>query len=121
MPDHKFPMILTTGRLLEHWHTGSMTRKSGDLNIQEPEATVSMNPDDIKKLSLKRGEKVKVETRRGFIKLKLREDRKITKGVIFIPFCYIEAPANFLTDSNLDPFGKIPEFKFSAANVVLDN
>ena len=98
-----------------------MTRKSGDLNIQEPEATVSMNPDDIKKLSLKRGEKVKVETRRGFIKLKLREDRKITKGVIFIPFCYIEAPANFLTDSNLDPFGKIPEFKFSAANVVLDN
>ena len=61
---------------------------------------------------------VKVETRRGSIRLKLREDRNISIGMLFIPFCFLEAPANFLTDSNLDPFGKIPEFKFSAANVV---
>ena len=118
LPDSKYPLILTTGRLLEHWHTGAMTRRSYDLNIQEPEATVSMNPEDMKKLSLIRGEMVKVQTRRGSINLILREDRNISMGMLFIPFCYFEAPANFLTDSNLDPFGKIPEFKFSAANVV---
>ena len=118
LPDSKYPLILTTGRLLEHWHTGAMTRRSYDLNIQEPEATVSMNPEDIKKLSLIRGEMVRVETRRGSISLILREDRNISMGILFIPFCYLEAPANFLTDSSLDPFGKIPEFKFSAAKVV---
>ena len=61
---------------------------------------------------------VRVETRRGSISLILREDRNISMGILFIPFCYLEAPANFLTDSSLDPFGKIPEFKFSAAKVV---
>ena len=121
LPDSKYPLILTTGRLLEHWHTGTMTRQSHDLNAQEPQATVSMNPEDIKKFSLVRGEMVKVETRRGSINLILREDRNISIGILFIPFCYLEAPANFLTDSNLDPFGKIPEFKFSAANIVSIN
>ena len=111
-------MILTTGRLLEHWHTGAMTRRSYDLNNQEPSATVSMNPEDIKNLSLKKGKKVIVKTRRGSIKLILREDRNISIGVLFIPFCFVEAPANILTDSKLDPYGKIPEFKFSAASVV---
>ncbi len=120
LPDSEYPLILTTGRLLEHWHTGSMTRRSYDLNLQEPQATVSMNPRDIKDFSLKRGQRVKVQTRRGSINLTLREDRNITSGILFIPFCYLEAPANFLTDSNLDPFGKIPEFKFSAANIVSD-
>ena len=117
VPDVKFPMILTTGRLLEHWHTGAMTRRSKMLEAQEPTPTVSMHPKDIKKYGFKRGDLVLVETRRGKIKILLREDRDVSLGMLFIPFCFTEAPANFLTNPQLDPFGKIPEFKFSAANI----
>ncbi len=115
--DKEFPMILTTGRLLEHWHTGAMTRRASFLNSQEPEAIVSMNPQDIKSMGFKKGQKVKVKTRRGDIVLKIREDIEMKKGMIFVPFCFQEAPANILTSAQLDPYGKIPEFKYSAARV----
>ncbi|MEJ8562336.1 formate dehydrogenase subunit alpha [Yoonia sp. GPGPB17] len=117
LPDDDFPMVLTTGRMLEHWHTGAMTRRATHLNAQESEAVVSMHPKDIGRMGFQRGQQVTVETRRGAITLTLRADRDVTPGMLFIPFCFVEAPANFLTNPQLDPFGKIPEFKFSAARI----
>lgn len=117
LPDDTYPMVLTTGRLLEHWHTGSMTRRSTILDLLEPEAVVSMNGTDIRRMNLSAGNMVRVTTRRGTITLKLREDWELPQGLIFIPFCYAEAPANALTNPQLDPFGKIPEFKFCAVRV----
>ncbi|MGR3289943.1 MAG: formate dehydrogenase subunit alpha, partial [Paracoccaceae bacterium] len=117
LPDAEYPLVLTTGRLLEHWHTGAMTRTSDALNAQEPVAVVSMHPRDIGKMGFERGQLVTVETRRGAITLTLRADRDVTPGMLFMPFCFGEAPANVLTNPELDPFGKIPEFKFSAARI----
>ncbi len=117
LPDEEYPLVLTTGRMLEHWHTGAMTRTSDALNAQEPEAVVSMHPRDIGVMGFERGQMVSVETRRGAVTLKLRADRDVTPGMLFMPFCYGEAPANVLTNPKLDPFGKIPEFKFSAARI----
>lgn len=118
LPDEEFPLVLTTGRMLEHWHTGAMTRRASMLNAQEPIPVVSMHPRDIGRHGFERGQQVSVETRRGAITLTLRADRDVTEGMLFIPFCYVEAPANFLTNPQLDPYGKIPEFKFSAARIV---
>ena len=117
IPDAEFPMILTTGRLLEHWHTGTMTRRSAVLDWAEPEAVVHLNPEDIKRHGLTPGGFVTVSTRRGTITLKVRSDRQVAPGVLFIPFCYAEAPANELTNPALDPFGKIPELKYCAARI----
>ena len=117
LPDAEYPMILTTGRMLEHWHTGAMTRRATQLNAQEGEPVVSMHPKDIGRQGLTRGQQVIVETRRGAITLTLRADRDVTQGMLFVPFCFVEAPANRLTNPHLDPFGKIPELKFSAARV----
>ena len=110
-------MILTTGRQLEHWHTGAMTRKASNLDAIEPEASVSLSPIDIKKNNLKPGDKIKVSTRRGSINIRVRQDEAIPQGVLFIPFCYNEAAANLLTNPALDPYGKIPEFKYCAARI----
>jgi formate dehydrogenase major subunit len=117
VPDDDYPMVLTTGRLLEHWHTGAMTRRAGALNDLEPEPIACMHPRDIERLGATAGEPIRVETRRGVIDLTLRADRDVSAGMVFIPFCYGEAPANVLTNPQLDPFGKIPEFKFCAARV----
>ncbi len=117
LPDEEFPLILTTGRLLEHWHTGSMTRRATVLDHLEPEAIVSMNRWDMKRMSINPGEEVQVKTKRGSIVIKVRSDKEIPEGMVFIPFCFAEAAANVLTNPQLDPYGKIPEFKFSAANV----
>mgnify|MGYP006786022023 FL=1 len=117
LPDQNFPFVLTTGRLLEHWHTGAMTRRSNTLDHIEPEAIVNMNRLDMKNLKLEPGNKVQVKTRRGSIELSVRQDTELPKGMIFIPFCFSEAAANKLTNPQLDPFGKIPEFKYCAANI----
>ncbi|MEK9645406.1 MAG: formate dehydrogenase subunit alpha [Alphaproteobacteria bacterium] len=117
VPDDDYPMILTTGRILEHWHTGAMTRRSTVLDRIEPEATANLSPRDIARLGANPGDMVRVETRRGAIELRARADRDVPEGVVFIPFCYVEAAANILTNPMLDPFGKIPEFKFCAARV----
>ncbi len=117
MPDAEFPLVLTTGRLLEHWHTGSMTRRATKLDALEPEAIVGLNPRDMEQMSLKAGDVVTVTTRRGALTLKARRDRDVSPGMVFIPFAFAEAPANMLTNPQLDPVGKIPEFKFCACKV----
>ncbi len=117
MPDASYPMILTTGRLLEHWHTGAMTRRASVLDAIEPEAVAHLSPRDLKRLGVAPGAFVRVATRRGTIELVARADRDVPPGLVFIPFCYAEAAANVLTNPALDPFGKIPEFKFCAARV----
>ncbi|MDH3637446.1 MAG: formate dehydrogenase subunit alpha [Gammaproteobacteria bacterium] len=116
-PDQEFPMILTTGRLLEHWHTGAMTRRSAVLDALEPEAVASLSPADFEKRGISAGDPIRIVTRRGAIELKSRCDTAIPEGVIFVPFCYAEAAANVLTNPALDPFGKIPEFKFCASRI----
>jgi formate dehydrogenase major subunit len=116
-PDGEFPMILTTGRQLEHWHTGAMTRRATVLDELEPEAVASLSPEDLSRLNIRPGTRIRVTTRRGDIELTARVDNAVPQGMIFIPFCYAEASANVLTNPALDPFGKIPEFKFCAARV----
>lgn len=116
-PDEEYPMILTTGRQLEHWHTGSMTRRAAVLDWAEPEANASMHPKTLRKMGVEPGEMITVETRRGAISIMARADRAVSEDMIFIPFAYVEAAANVLTNPSLDPFGKIPEFKFSACRV----
>lgn len=117
MPDDEYPMVLTTGRQLEHWHTGAMTRRATVLDEIEPEAIARMSSGDMRKLGIDPGDTIRVATRRGVIELKARRDGAVPDGLIFIPFCYAEAAANMLTNPQLDPFGKIPEFKFCAARV----
>ncbi len=116
-PDAEYPMVLTTGRQLEHWHTGSMTRRSNVLDALEPEAVGYLSARDMERLGIRTGEFMRVSTRRGEIRLKARIDGAIPPGLVFIPFAYAEAAANVLTNPQLDPFGKIPEFKYCAAKV----
>jgi len=116
--DDEYPMVLTTGRQLEHWHTGAMTRRAGVLDAIEPAAIACLSPADLGHLGLEGGDRIRVETRRGAIETTVRVDGAVPKGMVFIPFCYAEAAANILTSPLLDPFGKIPEFKYCAAKVA---
>jgi formate dehydrogenase major subunit len=115
LPDAEYPMVLSTGRVLEHWHTGSMTRRAQVLDQIEPEAVAFMSPKDMRKKKLAPGDFIRLETRRGAVEVKVRSDRDVPENMVFMPFCYAEAAANLLTNPALDPFGKIPEFKFCAA------
>jgi formate dehydrogenase major subunit len=117
-PDAEYPMVLITGRQLEHWHTGSMTRRAGVLDAIEPEPVASLHPQDIAALGLVPGDIVTVASRRGAISLYARVDEGTPPGAVFIPFCYYEAAANRLTNPALDPVGKIPEFKYCAVRVT---
>ena len=114
VPDSEYPFVLTTGRQLEHWHTGAMTRRSEVLDALEPSASVSLNPKDLARLGARAGDWLRVASRRGAIELAARSDDGVPEGVLFIPFAYVEAAANVLTNPTLDPFGKIPEFKYCA-------
>jgi formate dehydrogenase major subunit len=117
LPDEQYPYVLSTGRVLEHWHTGAMTRRSAVLDELEPEAMAHLPPRELERLGIEPGDMIRVSTRRGVIELKVRVDSDVPDGMVFIPFCYAEAAANILTNPALDPFGKIPEFKFCAAQV----
>jgi formate dehydrogenase major subunit len=117
LPDDEYPFVLNTGRLLEHWHTGSMTRRSFALDAIQPEAHVYLNPDDAARMGVSAGEYVRVSSRRGSIELRARLSHRDTPGTCFIPFHFREAAANLLTIDEIDPFGKIPEFKFCAVRV----
>jgi formate dehydrogenase major subunit len=116
-PDHDYPFILTTGRQLEHWHTGSMTRRAMVLDAIEPTAVAAVSRGTIAQLGIRPGDMIRVTTRRGSVELSSRQDDAVPDGVVFIPFAYVEAAANLLTNPALDPFGKIPEFKYCAAKV----
>jgi formate dehydrogenase major subunit len=118
VPDAHYPFVLITGRQLEHWHTGSMTRRSEVLHAVEPMPTVSMCGADLQALGVQAGDVVTVASRRGHVSLRVRLDEGTPVGAVFIPFAYQEAAANLLTNPALDPFGKIPELKYCAVSVT---
>ncbi|MEY2955798.1 MAG: hypothetical protein RL123_526, partial [Pseudomonadota bacterium] len=117
VPDRDYPLILITGRMLEHWHTGSMTRRAGALDALEPEAFVALHPATLSRMGLAPGDMVRVTTRRGTLEARARADRAVAEDCLFMPFAFVEAAANVLTNPQLDPFGKIPEFKYAAARL----
>jgi formate dehydrogenase major subunit len=117
LPDDEYPFVLNTGRLLEHWHTGSMTRRSYALDSISPRPQVYLNPDDAAGLGLADGAMARVSSRRGTILLEARVSHREARGNCFIPFHFREAAANLLTIDEIDPVGKIPEFKFCAVRV----
>jgi len=116
-PDADYPFVLITGRQLEHWHTGSMTRRAVVLDAIEPMATASLCGDDLQQMGLQPGDVITVRSRRGQVTIHLRRDDGTPRGAIFIPFAYYEAAANLMTNAALDPVGKIPEFKYCAVAV----
>ena len=117
LPDEEYPFVFMTGRQLEHWHTGTMTRHSRVLNTIEPWPYVLVNPDDLHALDMESGDLLTIESRRGALSVATRVDEGMQQGVFMMPFTYHEAAANLLTNDALDPFGKIPEFKFCAIRV----
>ena len=118
LPDEDYPFVLVTGRQLEHWHTGAMTRRATMLDAIEPVAVASLHSADLAKIGVQGGDKIKLASRRGEVKCFARVDDGMSPGQVFMPFCYREAAANLLTNEALDPFGKIPEFKFCALQVA---
>jgi formate dehydrogenase major subunit len=118
-PDSEYPWVLITGRQLEHWHTGSMTRRSGVLDAIEPDPVASLHPSDMRAMGIEPGELITIKSRRGEVVLYARADESSPRGSVFVAFCFYEAAINKLTNSALDPFGKIPEFKYCAVQVSL--
>jgi formate dehydrogenase major subunit len=117
-PDEEYPLVLITGRQLEHWHTGAITRRASVLDYIEPEPVASVHPLDLDELGVVPGGTITVESRRGSVSLYARADDGTPRGAVFVPFCYYEAAANMLTNPVLDPVGKIPEFKYCAIRVT---
>jgi formate dehydrogenase major subunit len=117
LPDEQYPLVLNTGRVLEHWHTGSMTRRAAALDALEPEAFIGIHPEDARGIGIANGDRVRVTSVRGSIALRARVSGREYRGAVFIPFHYREASANLLTTDEVDPEGKIPEFKFCAVRV----
>ena len=117
LPDDEYPFVLNTGRLLEHWHTGAMTRRSAALDAIAPEAFVAIHPEDATELGVCEGDRVAIESRRGRIRLSAKLTTREIRGAVFVPFHFREAAANLLTLDEIDPDGKIPEFKFCAVKV----
>ncbi len=117
-PDTEYPMVLITGRQLEHWHTGSMTRRASVLDALEPDPVALIHPLDLQNLGVKPGDLVTIASRRGEVSLYARADENSPRGAVFVAFCYYEAAINRLTNAALDPFAKIPEFKYCAIKVT---
>jgi len=117
LPNEEYPFVLNTGRMLEHWHTGSMTRRSYALDAIAPTAQVFIHPDDAAELGLEDGDLARVRSRRGVIELAAKVSHREARGNCFIPFHFREAAANLLTTDEIDPVGKIPEYKFCAVRI----
>jgi predicted molibdopterin-dependent oxidoreductase YjgC len=118
LPDKEYPLLLTTGRVLYHYHTGSMTRRDAGLNFRYPEGHVEMHPADAMEMGVADGERVRVTSRRGRIEMPVMVTSRSLQGTVFIPFHFFEAAANRLTNPVLDPIGKIPEYKVCAVKVT---
>ncbi|MCB1775708.1 MAG: molybdopterin-dependent oxidoreductase, partial [Gammaproteobacteria bacterium] len=118
LPDDEFPMVLITGRQLEHWHTGAMTRRASVLDALEPSPVATLNPQQLARLGIEPGQAIRIRSRRGEVMLTARVDPGLQPMQVFLPFCYHEAAANLLTNEALDPDGKIPEFKFCAVQCL---
>jgi len=114
-----YPLILTTGRVLEHWHTGTMSRRSKVLNELNPNGVVEMHPSDAAKLGLVEHDLIVVASKRGKLEAPVHITENLSPGLVFMPFHWREAAANILTNDALDPIAKIPEYKVSAVNAVL--
>ena len=117
LPDREYPWVLITGRQLEHWHTGVMTRRVPVLDSIEPDPVASLHPEEMARIGVQPGDSILLKSRRGEVTLDARADEGLQPGQIFLPFCYAEAAANLLTNEALDPAAKIPEFKFCAVQV----
>jgi formate dehydrogenase major subunit len=118
-PDSQYPFVLITGRQLEHWHTGSMTRRASVLDAIEPDPVALVHPLDLALLGGQPGDLITLASRRGEVTLYARADDSSPRGAIFVPFCYYEAAINKLTNAALDPFAKIPEFKYCAIKATM--
>jgi formate dehydrogenase alpha subunit len=116
-PDQEYPLTLTTGRIMFHYHTGSMTRRSEKLDQEVPEGYVEISPADAEQRGIRKSAKVRVTSRRGEIETRAWITRRVPPGVVFVPFHFAEAAANMLTNPALDPVAKIPEYKVGAVNV----
>ncbi len=117
-PDADYPMVLITGRQLEHWHTGSMTRRAQVLDAIEPDPVALLHPQDLAALGLAPGDTVTLATRRGQVSLYARADHSSPPGTVFAAFCWVESAINKLTNPALDPVAKIPEFKYCAVRAT---
>jgi formate dehydrogenase major subunit len=117
LPNEEYPFVFITGRQLEHWHTGSMTRRASVLDAIEPSPVASFNPEDLKSLGAEPDDLIQIESRRGTIEAIARADSGTQQGIVFMAFCYHEAAANILTNPALDPVGKIPEFKYCSVKL----
>jgi formate dehydrogenase alpha subunit len=117
LPDDEYPLTLTTGRIMFHYHTGSMTRRSPKLDQEVPEGYVEISPEDADRLGLGKSERVRVVSRRGEIETNAWITRRVPPGTVFIPFHFSEAAANVLTNPELDPVAKIPEYKVCAVRI----
>ncbi|HAQ50377.1 MAG TPA: formate dehydrogenase subunit alpha [Gammaproteobacteria bacterium] len=117
-PDEEYPFVLITGRMLEHWHTGSMTRRTNVLDAIEPEAVATINPISLDEMGVTPGDMITLSTRRGEISMIARADESVPTGAVFMAFCYYEAAVNKLSNAALDPAAKIPEFKYCAVKVT---
>jgi formate dehydrogenase alpha subunit len=117
LPDKEFPFLLTTGSVLQHYHTGTMTRKGKGLNMLYPELLAEVNPDDAENLGIVSGDFIHITSRRGDIKVKVLISERPDRGIIFVPFHFAEAPANMLTINSIDPIAKIPEYKVCAVKI----
>jgi formate dehydrogenase major subunit len=118
LPDREYPWVLITGRQLEHWHTGAMTRRADVLDRIEPQPVASLHPAELSRIHVRPGDPIRLQSRRGEVTAFARADNGLAPGQVFLPFCYHEAAANLLTNEALDPAAKIPEFKFCAIRVA---
>jgi len=116
-PDDDYPFVLITGRMLEHWHTGSMTRRSNVLDAIEPEAVATLHPFTLEQIGVNAGDLITLSTRRGQVSVIARADMAVPTGAVFMAFCFYEAAVNKLSNPALDPAAKIPEFKYCAVNI----
>jgi predicted molibdopterin-dependent oxidoreductase YjgC len=117
LPDEDYPLVLSTGRILFHWHGGTLSRRSPGLDSLAPEAEVEIHPDDAGRLQIGDGDLVRVRSRRGAVVARARRTRRSPPGTVFMTFHYAEAAANLLTIDAVDPVAKIPEYKVAAVAV----